>query len=68
MVSEVEQLLAKFFAETPKEILRIKKLTKYESMINQAVCQYHGLEAEGALTNQPQGKSCVNNRIKFSSR
>jgi hypothetical protein len=47
MVSEVEQLLAKFFAETPKEILRIKKLTKYESMINQAVCQYHGLEAEG---------------------
>lgn len=59
MVAEVEQLLAKFFAETPKEMLRIKKLTKYESMINQAVCQYHGLEAEGGKQIVPMQKSLV---------
>ncbi|XP_065339118.1 uncharacterized protein LOC135938963 [Cloeon dipterum] len=46
MVREIEQLLMQFFMETPKETLRIKKLTKYESLINQAVCQYHGLDAE----------------------
>ncbi|XP_059468839.1 R3H domain-containing protein 4-like [Neocloeon triangulifer] len=59
MVFEIEDLLIKFFAETPKEVLRIKKLTKYESFINQAVCQYHGLDAEVDETNVKKRKDLV---------
>jgi hypothetical protein len=49
LVAEVEHQLAEFFKLTPKEILRMKKLSRYETMIKTAICQYHGLESESKL-------------------
>ncbi|KAF4525223.1 hypothetical protein B566_EDAN013998 [Ephemera danica] len=46
LVAEVEHQLVEFFLQTPKDILKLKKLTRYEVLVKTAVCQYHGLESD----------------------